>query len=157
MWWFVGSSSDPKFPTSILTTRCPWQMTSCTPSSVSDVSPSLVLASPIQKTCTSTGCTFRHYWLIQHAIVILGRGHDSDKFTKAKSDFCVLSFKSDATAVLKFLDATMYVKHENPSPRLQLWKRRTSDQIWPEERSTQSHSVFDRFYSDWQCRLGNLT
>jgi hypothetical protein len=79
------------------------------------------------------------------------------KFTKAKSDFYVLSSKSDARAVFKFSDATMYLKHVNLSPRIQLWKRRTPDQIWPEGRSTQSRSVSDRIYIDSQCRLGNLT
>jgi hypothetical protein len=51
------------------------------------------------------------------------------KFMKVKSDFYILSSKSDARAVLKFSDATMYVKHVNLSPRIQLWQRRTPDQI----------------------------
>jgi hypothetical protein len=42
------------------------------------------------------------------------------KFTKAKSDFYVLSTKSDAKAVFKFLDATLYVNRVKPTPSIQL-------------------------------------
>jgi hypothetical protein len=42
------------------------------------------------------------------------------KFTKAKSDFYVLSMKSDAKAVFKFLDATLNVNRVQPSPSIQL-------------------------------------
>jgi hypothetical protein len=73
IWWFEGSSSDPTVPTSILMTRCPWQKTTCTPSSVSEVSPSKVSVPPSRKTCTSTGHTFRRYWhmvMTFHTVIV---------------------------------------------------------------------------------------
>ena len=45
------------------------------------------------------------------------------KFMKAKSNVYILSSKSDTRAIFKFLDTTMYVKHTNLSPRIQLCKR----------------------------------
>lgn len=54
------------------------------------------------------------------------------KFTKATSNFYVLSSKSDARTVLKFSDATLYVKHVKRMPNIQSWRRRTqirSDQL----------------------------
>jgi hypothetical protein len=59
---FGGSSLDPTVPTSIPTTRRLWQKTTCTPSSVSEASPSKVSVPPSRKTCKSTGHTFRSYW-----------------------------------------------------------------------------------------------
>jgi len=61
--------------------------------------------------------------------LFLGGVNIQIKFRKAKSNFYVLSSKSDARAVLKFSDATMYVKHMNLSTSIQLWKRRMTDQI----------------------------
>jgi len=55
--------------------------------------------------------------------LFLGRVKIQIKFTKAKSNFHVLSSKSDARAIFKFSDATMYVKHVNLLPRIQLCKR----------------------------------
>ena len=58
--------------------------------------------------------------LFNMPLLFLGSVKIQIKFTKAKSNFYVLSSKSDARGIFKFSDATMYV---NPSPRIQLWKR----------------------------------
>jgi hypothetical protein len=42
------------------------------------------------------------------------------KFTKSKSVIYVISTKADTGAVLKFLDATLHVRHVKPSPTIQL-------------------------------------
>jgi len=41
------------------------------------------------------------------------------KFTKAKSDFYVVSSKSDTGTFFMFLDATLHVRHVKPSPDIQ--------------------------------------
>ena len=42
------------------------------------------------------------------------------KFANVESDFYVMSTKSVAKAVFKFLDVTMYVNRVKPSPSIQL-------------------------------------
>jgi hypothetical protein len=50
-------------------------------------------------------------------------------FTKVKNDFYMQSAKSGAATYLKFLDATLHVRHVKPSPTIQLAQTKSLETV----------------------------
>jgi hypothetical protein len=51
------------------------------------------------------------------------------KFTKSKTDVYVMSTKADTGSVLKFLSATLNMRHVKPSPTIQVVHAKYLDKV----------------------------